>query len=239
MKTLALFLFATQVPALAAQQPAPAERFALEAGQVQLSEFVDRCARFLGWNVLSDDREVVAAQTPDLRIQKAISVDREGCIDLLSTMLARSGFVLTELDASRDLYEILHQGGPRGRDILGRATRRTPAQILARPTRRMPVTTVVDLQHLNAMVAVNTLRPFFASTGGQATSVTIGTAGSPNAVVLTGLQDQLAMAIGILRDGDVPPPDGSPAADDRLAALEARVATLERKLKAMAKGEER
>ncbi|MBL9077216.1 MAG: hypothetical protein JNL08_06925 [Planctomycetes bacterium] len=240
MKTAALLVL-TLLPALAAQQEeAKGRPFVLEAGETKLTEFVDRCASHLGWNILSSAQELASCPRQEIRTQNRIEVDHDGCIELLSTMLARGGFVLTELDAKKSVYEILAMEGPRGREILNRAVRRTPEQILAQPTLRMPVSTVVELKHINAPIAVNALRPFFASTGGPGSPLTIGSVGNISSVLVTGMQDQVALAIDMVRQCDVPPPpEAQRATTDRIEALERRVASLEKKLKAAEAGEER
>src|SRR5690606_24993153 len=178
MKIAALLVLTHLLPALAAQeQAAQAQPFVLEAGETKLTELVDRCAQHLGWSILSSPQELASPAMQEIRTQTRIEVDRDGCIDLLSTMLARAGFVLTELDAQKNLYEILAMNGPRRLEIMGRAVRRTPEQILARPSLRMPVSTVIELKHVNAMVATTALRPFIAQAGPTA-SLTIGHLGN-------------------------------------------------------------
>lgn len=243
MKLATLFCLAL-LPALAAQDPAPRpaaaarSAFVLEAGEVKLTEFVDRCAQHLGWNILSSQPELQSCPLQEIRTQTRIEVDREGCIELLSSMLARAGFVLTELDAPKGIYEILSTTGPRGREIGIRAVRRTPEEILAKPMLRMPVSTVVELQHTNATLATNALRPFFASVGGAGTTLTIGSTGNGGTLLLQGLQDQVATAIQLVREADVVPAPGTDMfAPDRIAKLEQRIEALEKRL-ADRKGDE-
>jgi len=241
MKTATLLALATLLPALAAQQEPAKGRFALEAGEIKLTEFVDRCAGYLQWNILSSSPEMASCPMQEIRTQNRLEVDRDGCVELLSSMLARGSFVLTVLDEEKHLYEILAANGARSREIGSRAVRRTPEEILARPTLRMPATTVLELKHTNAVVAVNALRPFFASTGGQGTSsLTLGSTGGTSAIVISGLQDQIATAIGLVRAADVPDqPEVQKDVGDRLDAIERRLAALEKKLKVMEKSEER
>lgn len=236
--TLALFTVAALVPGCIAQEPAAARKpLVVEAGETKLTDLVDRCATYLQWNVLMSDQEMAGAPTPPIRLQQRIEVDRAGCEELLTSMLARSGFVLTVLDEPKHLYEVLNLAGPRGREIVSRAVRRTPEEVLARPTLRFPVTTVVQLQHINATIAVNSLRPFFASSGAMgATSLTVGSAGNNTSILLSGLQDQVATAIGLLRASDVeerPELDVNRGGDvlwKRLEGIERRLAELEQKL---------
>ncbi|MBL8728954.1 MAG: hypothetical protein JNM25_11025 [Planctomycetes bacterium] len=242
MKTATLFALVTLLPALAAQDKPPAAKpFVLEAGEIKLTEFVDRCAGYLQWNVLSNAPELASCPMQEIRTQNRIEVDHDGCVELLSSMLARGNFVLTVLDEDKHLYEIIAANGPRNREIVNRAVRRTPEEILARPTLRMPVTTVLELKHTNSTIAVNALRPFFASAGSAGSpSLTIGNMGNTSTVMLSGLQDQVATAIGMVRTGDVPMPAEAETGDlGRIEAIERRLAVIEKRLKALEKGEER
>lgn len=237
MKIAALFAITALFPSLVAQQEAAkGAPFVLEAGEVKLTDFVDRCASYLQWNVLSNATEMANCGMSEVRTQNRLEVDRDGCIDLLSSMLTRGGCALTVLDEPKHLYEIISFTGPRGREIMNRAVRRSPGEILARPTLRMPVTTVIELKHTNATIATNALRPFYANGGSM---LTIGTMGNNTAMLVSGLQDQVATAIRMVQDGDVPPPPEAVADADRVAALERRVAALEKKLQSAEKSEER
>lgn len=226
-------LIAQDPPATTASQP-----FVLEAGEIKLNDLVDRCASHLKWNILLNDQEIAArVGNGAIRMQNRLQVDRNGCEDLLSSMLARSNFVLTVLDESQHLYEVISLDGPRAREISNRAVRRTPEEVLRRPSLRMPVTTVLELQHTNAVIATNALRPFLASSGPGQSLLTIGNFGNTRAIVISGLQDQVATAIGLVRSGDVPDPMNTvPGVTERLEAIERRLAALEKKLKA---GEEK
>jgi hypothetical protein len=211
----------------------------LDAGDIKLAELVDRCAAYLQWNILSSPQELASCPSQEVHTQVRISVDRDGCQELLTSMLTRSAFVLTVLDEPKGIYEILSMTGPRNREIVSRAVRRTPDEVLARPTLRVPVTTVLELKHTNATIAVNALRPFFASAGGQS-MLTVGNLGNSTSVLLSGLQDQVATAIGMVRAGDVPAPAGTAMdAADRLSVIERRLAAIEKKIGMTEKGEER
>lgn len=236
MKTATLFALVTLLPTLAAQEKAAAGKpFVLEAGEIGLPDLIDRCAGHLRWNILSNQAELAAASASggsQIRLQQRIEVDHDGCEDLLSSMLVRAGFVLTVLDEPKHLYEIINLSGPRNREVTNRAVRRTPEQVLQRPTLRMPVTTVLELQHINANIAVNALRPFFASSGSPTGGgPTLGTAGGTTAIVISGLQDQVAAAVGIVRTADVADQaEAEKGLQERLEAIERRLAALEKRL---------
>lgn len=238
MKTAAL-AFVTLLPALTAQQAAATgQPFVLEPGTIELQDFVDRCADYLDWNILVTAQEIAAAPTKEIQTQNRIETDRDGCIELLSSMAARAGFVLTELDAEKRLYEIIMLVGPRGREIMDRAPRRSPDEILARPTLRMPVVTVLALKHTNAMVASNALRPFFAGKAGQGALLTIGASGNAGTLLISGLQDQVATAILMVRESDVPAPPETemPGQGEMLEAMRKKIAQLEKRIETLEKG---
>jgi hypothetical protein len=243
----------------AQQEPRPAEKpapskapFVFEPGVVELREVITRCGAYLQRNVLVDDSELMAAANPGrgkratadgggggngpfVELQLPVVTDAAGCEDLLTGLLWSRGLALVPLDEAKGVYEVLAMSGARGREVTMRAVQRTPEQVLARPALRQFVTVVVALQHTNATIATNALRPFFASTGqpNQAT-LQLGNVGNSTAIVITGPQDQCANAIQLLRTADVPqPPELAMPTDaiaQQLAKLAQRLATLEEKV---------
>ncbi|MBZ0150676.1 MAG: hypothetical protein K8J09_04020 [Planctomycetes bacterium] len=234
---LPLLAFLTQA-AFAQETPVPAKPFVIEAGEVRLATLIDDAAKYLGCNILTSPQEIASVNGgTEVKLQQRIETDQKGCREVLTTLLARNGLVLTVLDQDRNLYEVLNLNGPRGREILNRAVNRSPEAILAEPNLRMPVSTAVKLEHINAVVATNALRPFFASTGASpGSSLTIGNVGAVSSILITGMQDQVAQAIRMVRTCDVPQPidvndpNGPLPLLERIARLEKRVAELEKAL---------
>jgi hypothetical protein len=118
---------------------------------------------------------------------------------------------------------------------------RSVDEVLARPDLKLPVLVMVPLKHINATIATNALRPFFASTGapGGGGTLTLGNVGNSSAMLLTGMQDQVAQAIRLIRGCDVPPPpeqmEQAANSGERIQQLERRVKALEDKLAESAK----
>ncbi len=229
--TASLFSLPMATAACVAQDSKTAERahFVIEAGEIKLTDLIDRAAAHLQWNILVDARDMTASgNPPTAKLQQPIDVDRNGCEEVLTSLLYRSGFVVVPVDEEKHIYEVIASNGVRAREITTRAVRRTPAEILARPTLLIPVTTTVTLQHINAVVATNSLRPFFASIGGNS-SLIIGNVGNNTGMVISGLQDQVATVLRMLETCDVPPPKMEPGLEDRLEAIEKRLRALEGK----------
>jgi hypothetical protein len=223
-----------------AQNTGRADTFVLAAGEVSINDLIDRCAAFLDYNILVSPQELAACVgSGGVKLQKAVETDRDGCEELLANLLYRNGLVLTVLDEKLGMLEIIHASGPRGREIQTRALMRTPAQVLARPRLKVPVMTTVPLEFINATIATNALRPFFASTGGAgpASSLTLGNVGNSRALLLSGMQDQVAHAVNLIRACDVETVanDGTAGRtiQDQVRSLEQRVAAIEEKLAAL------
>jgi hypothetical protein len=227
-------------PAKATDKQSGAGTFTVEAGEIALPALIDRAAACLGCNILWNAGELTG-QTPPLRLQHAVTTDRDGCLEFLASSLYRANFALTRADARNGTLEAIFLGGPRGREVTARAETRTVEQVLAQPSLCMPVTATVPLQHINATIATNALRPFFASTGAPSAgaTLTLGNVGAMNAMLLSGMQDKVAQAIGMLREVDKPPPmpaENVPMdAAKRIEELERRVKVLEDKLADAAK----
>ena len=210
--------------------------FVIEAGVIELTTLVDRCAAYLDWNILLNPQEMAASPgATQIRLQKAISTDATGCEEFLAGLLSRNAMALTFVSPQGPTYEVISLHGPRGREVTNRAALRTPEQVLARPDLKVVVMTTVQLQHINATIATNALRPFFASTGAATSaSLSLGNVGNSSGMLLLGTQDQVAQAIRVLRACDVPQPAPSefdPSSwQHRMEAIERRMKALEDKL---------
>lgn len=219
---------ALTLPALAqtpTANPAPAKApFVFEAGTVELRALVDRCASYLQRNILIDPIEVQSTPAAQgnargkggqgadagtgtgtglaFELQLPVVTDREGCEEMLYSLLWSKGLTMVPLDEAKGFYEVLSMHGQRARELLQRAVSRTPAEVLARPRLRQWVLVAMNLKHINATIASNSLRPFFA-TGGQASQLSIGNAGNSSTLLLCGPQDAVAGAISLLQAADV------------------------------------
>lgn len=254
--------FAQNEPRPAERAPAAKPPFVFEPGVVELRALVERCGAYLQRNILLDDSELqsnsgrkarpappaaagapaAAAPAADgptgpfVELQLPIVTDRDGCEEMLTSLLWTRGLALIPLDEAKGVYEVLSMSGARAREIPTRAVQRTAEQVLARPTLRQFVSIAYTLQHTNASIATNALRPFFA--GQNTNSLILGNMGNATSVLLSGPQDQIANALLILRAADVPqPPEARPELTQRLDALQKqneqlaqRLAALEEKL---------
>ncbi len=239
MKPAALvFALLAALPACVAQQGAkepPKEPFRLAAGDVQMTALIDQCAAYLQVNILSSPQELQTSQSMSVKLQQPVTTDRNGCEELLTSLLYRSGFGLMWLDDKGSMMEVVNLQGPRAREMWSRAQERSIEAVLSRPNLKLAVTVVVPLEHINATIATNALRPFFASSGGmQVGSLTIGNVGNNKSLLMSGMQDQVVQAIRLVQKCDQPGSyegQGMPMPDqDRMSKLEARVKALEEQL---------
>lgn len=221
-----------------AQSHSPEQQpIVLPAGEHQLPALVDQCSVHLKVNILTSPQELTGGPqgNPTVRLQQSVTLDEAGCEDFLSSVLWQRGFALTWLNQSARTMEVISLNGPMGREVLQRAVQRTVQEVLARPDSRMPVAVVVELKHVNATIAHNSLRPFFASLGSQPAALTLGTAGNGATLLVTGIQSQVAQALRIIQASDIPPaqPDSQSLEAVRLLCekLEERVKVLEARLK--------
>ena len=117
---------ATATTSVTVKVEAKAGTFKLPAGEISLTDLIDRAAAFLDCNILVAAAEIAGAAP--VRLQKAIETDRDGCLDLLSNLLYRNGLALTVLDEQLDIYEVILMTGQRGREIMMRAQWCAPEQ---------------------------------------------------------------------------------------------------------------
>jgi general secretion pathway protein D len=124
------------------------------------------------------------------------------------TMLYIKGFaVVARNEGDLELFEIVSQAGPRGREVTSGA-RYVPPDDLARYRNQtgVPILTTVTLKHINATIATNALRPFFASTGAptSGSTLTIGNVGNSSAILLQAFGPQVYAAVELLKLVDQP-----------------------------------
>ena len=237
MKTASLLLASLVfTPFCPAQEPTTRQNpkgpppFVAPAGEEDLTQLIDRCAAYLQRNILYSTEEMVGGKgIPQVKLQQPVTTDRDGCEVFLSQMLHRAGFALTQVDEKGTMLEVIAMSGPRGREVAQRAVMRNPEEVLARPDLRVPVTVVLKLEHTNANIATNALRPFFFSNGSPAGAMTIGNVGNNTAMLISGMQDQVAQAIRIVRAGDVPGGKDWIDIEQRLSSIAARLDVLEGK----------
>ena len=211
-----------------AKGPAP---FVAPAGEEELTKLIDRCAAYLQRNILYSHEELTTPKAGPvlIKLQQPVTTDRDGCEVFLSQMLYRAGFALTQMDEKGTMLEVISLQGPRAREISQRAVMRAAEDVLARPDLRVPVTVVLKLENTNATIATNALRPFFASAGASSSPLLIGNVGNNTAMLLSGMQDQVAQAIRIVRASDVPGGKEWIDIEQRLAVIAARLDALEGK----------
>lgn len=230
-----MLLAAAFVPAsLAAQESAPSASsadFSLAAGDHDLRVMITAAAKFLGRNLLLPDRELMGDSTVALQVGQKL--DRDGCLAVVTQLAYTQGLVIVPIDRDRGMWEFINLNGPRRGEAFTRAPSLAIADIRALKGVRTVVTTVFQVQHVRATVMVQLLRPFFATNG--ALSLILGSAGSDNAVVVSGLVDDVLNLETTIRSLDLPAKEKEPTSEERLQAVEAKLAALAAKVEASAK----
>lgn len=206
--------------------------FVLEPGDINAGDLIDAAAKFLNRNILYSPAELQqACAGRPIHLQRRLELDARGCEEVLSSLLYIQGLALVPLDPERGFHEVIAMNGPRGRELGSRAVPLTPEEILARPYLKIQVLATVELQHINAVIATNSLRPFFANNNPNSTAgLTLGNAGSNRAILLQGFSDQVAAAIRVLRQVDQPAAETTPDMEQRLQQLEQQVRALQKAL---------
>ena len=133
---------------------------------------------------------------------------QEDFYSFFQTMLYIKGFaVVPRGEGDLELLEIVLMTGTRGREVTNGARYVTPDELAEyRYQTGVPILTTVPLKNINAQLANNALRPFFASTGGTNAggSVQIGNVGNKSALLLQGFGPQVYAAVELLKLVDEP-----------------------------------
>lgn len=213
---------ASQAPAPDAAQPA---KFVLAAGEHMLTDVITSAARYLGRNYLLAPTEI-PREAMKVTLQQPIEADAAGCEAALTQLAYTQGLVAVPLDRARGLWHFVNINGPRRIEIGSRAFAVTLPELKAMRSAKVAVIVRLQLRHVSSGTAAQTLRPLFASGGGNV-PVNIGTAEETSVLLVQGMADDVARAVDAIEAIDVPPLAGPKATQDQLAALEARVKALE------------
>lgn len=217
------------VAAPVAEAPA-AGRHRFEAGAHSVQSLVDAAALRTGRNWIVHPGEMEGVSTIDM--QNAVEVADADIEAFVSELLWSRSFVVVVRKAAADAREVVSLNGPRGREILADAPLRSLEEVLAQPVSRTPVLVTMQLEHFNATIAMNAMRPFFAQSARSA-SLTFGTAGNNSMLVLSGIQSEVAQAAALLRSVDKPDAGVEKQVTDlqaEITALRAQVRELEKQL---------
>jgi hypothetical protein len=133
---------------------------------------------------------------------------KEDFYSFFQTMLYIKNFAIVPRgEGDLEILEIISITGPRQREITNGAKYVTPDELSQyRNQTGVPILTTMPLKHINATIATNALRPFYASTGGTAggAQLTLGNVGNNTAMLLQGYGPQVYAAVKLLELVDVP-----------------------------------
>jgi len=133
---------------------------------------------------------------------------QEDFFSFFQTMLYIKGYAIVPRgDGDLELLEIVMMTGTRGREVTNGAQYVSPDDLQQyRFQTGVPILTTWQLKHINAQLANNALRPFFATTGGTQAggSVQIGNVGNKSALLLQGFGPQVYSAVELLKLVDEP-----------------------------------
>ncbi|MBX3461665.1 MAG: hypothetical protein KF830_00705 [Planctomycetes bacterium] len=141
-----------------------------------------------------------------LRIKRARF--KEDFFSFFQTMLYIKGFaVVPRGEGPLEMLEIVSMSGPRNREVTNGARYVTPDELpLYRNQTGVPILTTVTLKNINATIATNALRPFFASTSAPTGGggPVLGNVGNNTAMLIQGFGPQVYAAVKLLELVDVP-----------------------------------
>ena len=225
LTALALLLFGL-IPSLTAQDP-PAKpiiefdedtdtmAFAMnESNGMQLPEFIKWAQLVTNKRFTFNTQEITSGSSAGstvsflgtFRIKKERF--QEDFYSFFQTMLYIKGYaVVPRGEGDLELLEIVMMTGSRGREVTNGARYVTPDELVNyRYQTGVPILTTMPFRHINAQLANNALRPFFASTGGTNAggSVQIGNVGNKSALLLQGFGPQVYAAVELLKLVDEP-----------------------------------
>ena len=184
-----------------------------ETSGMDLKEFVKWAQEMTGYRFYFNENEL--QQSPSgtrVSFLGTFTFNRDGFVKeffgFFQTMLYIKGFALLPRGTGeQELLEIVSMSGQRARDVNSSARYVALESIEEyRSQTGVPILTTVPLKNINANIATNALRPFFAQAGAAAgaASLTFGTAGNNTALLLQGFGPQVYDAVKLLQLVDKP-----------------------------------
>lgn len=191
----------------------PVPTFTLLAGDHDLGALVDLLAQIRKARI-ECDLEALATDARRIHLQHELRLDADAWDDVVTTLLCSRGLVIAPAEASAAATDAAKGGqGTAGTPtrvvIVGRnniqvliegAELRHPDQVLARPNQIAFVRSFHECQKVQAVAAINMMRPLFASVRDGVAGLTLAVDG--NKVLVTGRTDEVANALRYLRAAD-------------------------------------
>jgi len=172
-----------------------AATLSLPAGEMPLTAFVDACAAILGAHVALPP---LAGAVPSVRLQSAVNLGSDGCMQLLAAQLHRAGFGLFWANEGERRLGVLRLDESDARAWFQHATKRQPQEVLLESPLLMPVTTTVELARLEASIACSKLRCAFAEAPPASYCPPQFQMSGEHKLVITGLQRDVALALAFV-----------------------------------------
>ncbi|HZN38568.1 MAG TPA: hypothetical protein VFD82_07175 [Planctomycetota bacterium] len=223
----ALLALATGLAAQVDAGPRPATRaaqFTLPAGDHDLGALVDLLGQIRKAKIECD----LAGLDPEakrIHLQSELRLDADAWSDVVTIMLRSRDLLLVPAEVTGDGTEGKGAAAATSRVVLvtrdnvkslmDGAEARDPAEVLARPNQIAMVRSFYDCKKMQAPIAINMSRPFFASVGGVP-AVTL--TAENNRIVVAGCTDDVACVLRYLRAADGQGDGATPRAPAALPA---------------------
>lgn len=220
------------------------DRFVLEAGTHKVRQLIDDSAVFLGRNYICADVSLQGSPTTEVTLQNRMELDEDGCERVVGQLLYSIGLAIAPLEPEFGVYEVISLQGPRRGEVLSRPVGMSPREVIRQRGKKIVVQCAVQLKHVTAQTAVNSLRPFFHGSG-QPVAVQVASVGS--SILISGFADTVAVAIEtLLRVDDASGPEQEVNPDEpptptmqlqldtilqKLRGLERRIIEVEKRVK--------
>lgn len=184
-----------------------------ESNGMELAEFIKWAEEITGRRFTFNQQDLLTAGqgTGPVSFLGTLRFQRDRFRDdffaFFQTMLYIKGFALVPRgEGDLEILEIVSMSGPRSREVTNGALYVTPDELhLYRHQTGVPIMTTVTLKNINATIATNALRPFFASTGSSTLGgPTLGNVGNNTAMLIQGFGPQVYAAVKLLELVDLP-----------------------------------
>ncbi|MFK7739678.1 MAG: secretin N-terminal domain-containing protein [Planctomycetota bacterium] len=181
-----------------------------ESNGMELPQFVKWASELTKKRFVYNPTDLTSGQSGPVSFLGTFTFQKESFdrdfFSFFQTMLYIKGYAIVPRGAGNlELLEIVNMTGTRGRETQTGARYVPPDQVVEyRYQTGVPILTTVPLDNINAQLANNALRPFFASAGAaNGGGLQIGNVGNKSALLLMGFGPQVYAAVELLRLVDV------------------------------------
>jgi general secretion pathway protein D len=173
-----------------------------------LKQFIKIAEQITERTFIFSDQELAQVPDPKVTFLGVKKIKKANFFGFFQTILYIKGFACVPRgEEDTEIWEIIFMNGPKRSELTASVRYVTPDELVNyRNQTGVTVLTSIPVEHIQAVAAVNSLRPFFIGAGAASPTgqLTFGNVGNAKAVLISGFAPQVYAAYQILKLVDLP-----------------------------------